>query len=451
MEKPRSEDSAPKPAVTSPRFQTLRGMRDILPAEAACYSAVEQAFWNVARRHGFQEIRTPVLEATDLFARTIGETSDIVHKEMYTFQDRSENSVTLRPESTASVARAYVEHGMGSLPQPVRLAYVARHYRYERPQAGRWREHEQFGMEVFGSADPAIDAQIILTSWQALEKLGLTPMTVQVNSIGEEASKKAIRKIIVDTLRPMADKLSSEVQRQLKENPLRILDSKDPATREQIAKIPPLIDQLTPEDRDHFTAVLEYLDQVEIAYELNPRLVRGLDYYTRTVFEFWGPLGGQVALCAGGRYDRLVEHLGGQSTPGVGVGVGIDRIVDALRQKQGKDFALPPSQIFVVQLGDVAKQISFGLVDQLTREGMSVTSALGKDNIRAQLRQADKLGVQLALILGQKEAMDRSIIIRDMASGMQETVLIKDVVREVQNRLPSLVTKATAAPKSRKR
>lgn len=427
------DDSPPE------KFQSLRGMRDILPEDAALYRKVEDTFWQVAKRHGFTEIRTPVLENADLYTRAVGESSDIVHREMYTFTDRSDNRISLRPEGTAGIARAYIENGMASRPQPVKLAYTASMYRYERPQAGRFREHEQFGLEAFGSADSAIDAQVILASWQAYQELGLTDLVVQINSIGEEDSKRAIRKLIVDTLTPHQDSLSDDAKRQLRDNPLRMLDTKDPDLLKLIEAVPPLIDQLKPADREHFTSVLEYLDESGVAYELNPRLVRGLDYYTRTVFEFWAP-GSEAALGSGGRYDRLVEALGGKSTPAVGMGNGVDRIVAALN----KDGAIPAEtiDIFVVQLGDQAKRISFELVGKLTEGGVTVTSAHGKEGIRTQLRQADKLKVPLALIIGQKEAMDGTIIIRDMASGMQETVDLNDAVAEVKRRIPSAVVKS---------
>lgn len=433
-------EEASKP--TGGRFQALRGMRDILPEDAVWYRKVEDAFWQTARRHGFEEIRTPVLEPTELYSRTVGESSDIVHREMYAFTDRSDNPVALRPEGTAGVARAYVQHGFSSRPQPVKVAYLQSMYRYERPQAGRYREHEQFGLEVFGSADPSVDAQVILTAWQAYRSLGLEDLTVQINSIGEEKSKQAIRKLIVTTLRPHQDRLSDDAKRQLEDNPLRVLDSKDPGTLELVEQIPPLIDQLTDDDREHFTAVLEYLDQVGIPYELNPRLVRGLDYYTRTVWEFWGAAGGDVAIGSGGRYDKLVQAIGGPATPAVGMGNGIDRIVDLLKADGGP--VQDPPQVFVIQLGEVAKKIAFALVDQLTRAGISVTSAQGKESIRAQLKHADKLGVPIALIVGQKEAMEGSIIIRDMASGTQETVTIKGAVEAVKDRIPSEVKTSRA-------
>ena len=416
-------------------------MRDILPEDAPVYRHVESLLWETARQHGFSEIRTPVLEATELYARTVGESSDIVHKEMYSFKDRSDHPVSLRPEGTAGVARAFLQHGFLSRPQPVKLAYLSNMYRYERPQAGRFREHSQFGLEVFGSADPIVDAEIILATWQALTRLGLEDVVVQVNSIGEERSRKQIRKVITETLAGKTDKLSEDAQRQLKQNPLRVLDSKDPQMQPVIEAIPPLIDQLTTEDRDHFTAVLEYLDQAGIPYELNPRLVRGLDYYTRTVFEFWSEAGGQSAVASGGRYDRLIQELGGPATPGVGIGIGVDRLAELIKSGKGREVPRSSPQVFVVQLGEVAKKISFELIDQLTKGGVSVTSALGKENIRTQLRLADKLGVPLALIIGQKEAMDESIIIRDMASGMQETVPLKTAVAEVEKRVPGEVTR----------
>jgi histidyl-tRNA synthetase len=419
------------------KFQSLRGMRDILPEDAALYRQVENAFWHVAESHGFGEIRTPVLEPAELYTRTVGEGSDIVHREMYTFTDRSDNPVSLRPEGTAGVARAFVQHGFASRPQPVKLAYVETMYRYERPQAGRYREHEQFGLEVFGVADASVDAQVILAAWQAYQALGLDDIVVQINSIGEDESKQAIRQAIVDTVSPHRSKLSEDAQRQLDENPLRLLDNKDPQVQEITATVPPAIDQLIPADREHFTSVLEYLDEVGVPYELNPRLVRGLDYYTRTVWEFYST-SAETAASAGGRYDKLIEQVGGRPTPAVGMGNGVDRIVELLKANTPAVEAEKP-EIFMVQLGEAAKKLSFGLVGELTAAGMGVTSASGKESIRAQLKHADKLGAAMALIIGQKEAMDGSIIIRDMASGMQETVEIADAVKEIKRRIPSAV------------
>lgn len=423
----------------SQQFQSLRGMRDILPEDAAIYRRVENAFWEVAARHGFQEIRTPVLEPTDLFVRTVGEESDIVGKEMYTFLDRSDHSVTLRPEGTAAVARAYLQHGLTSQPQPVKLAYVANMYRYERPQAGRFREHEQFGLESFGSGDPAGDAHVIQAVWQVFEQLGLSDVTVQVNSVGGDESRQAMRQLIVDTLAPVREELSDDAKRQLAENPLRVLDSKDPDMQPFLERIPPLVDQLVSADREHLMTVLEFLEGAGIAYELNPHLVRGLDYYTGTVFEFWGSEGGQSTLAAGGRYDHLVEDLGGPSTPAVGIGCGVDRIVKLLKASGAAEAESRALQILVVQLGDEAKQIAFDLVGQLTHAGISATTGSGKEGIRSQLKHADKLGVPMALIIGQKEALEKSLIIRDMVSGMQETVPLAGALEEIQTRLPGEV------------
>ena len=348
------------------RYQTLRGMRDILPEDAAAYRLVEAAFRKAAQAHGFSEIRTPVLESTDLFTRSVGEASEIVRKEMYTFDDRSGNQVSLRPEGTAGVARAYIEHGMKSLPQPVKLAYCGNMYRYERPQAGRFREHEQFGLEAFGSADPATDAQVVLACWQVLRSLDLPDLSVQVNSLGSKDSQKNIRKLIIETVTPHRERISDDAQRQLKENPLRILDTKDPATREVVEQIPPLVDQLTVEDRDHLTAVLEHLEQADIPYELNPHLARGFDYYTRTVFEIWGTDGAAASLGGGGRYDGLIRQLGGTDTPAVGAGCGVYRIVEALKAKAARKSFRPPLQVYLIQLGDDAKRHAFELLAQLT-------------------------------------------------------------------------------------
>lgn len=435
-------DEAADPSAEPPkekRFQSLRGMRDILPDDAAVYRRVENVFWETAARHGYQEIRTPVLEPTELYTRSVGEDTDIVGKEMYTFSDRSDNSVTLRPEGTAGVARAFLEHGLTSLPQPVKLAYVANMYRYERPQSGRYREHEQFGLEAFGSADPATDAHVIQVVWQVFETLGLKDCTVQVNSVGGDESRQAMRTLIRDTLGPVKAELSEDARRQLEDNPLRILDSKDPEMQPFLERVPPLVDQLVPADRDHLTAVLEFLDQAGINYELNPHLVRGLDYYTGTVFEFWGSEGGQSTLAAGGRYDQLLKQLGGPQIPAVGMGCGVDRIVESVKSDSGSKKVDRATQVLIVQLGEEAKQVAFDLIGRLTKAGISAMTATGKEGIRAQLKQADKLGVSMALIVGQKEVLDKSIIIRDMVSGMQETVPLKDAVEQIQSRLPSEV------------
>jgi histidyl-tRNA synthetase len=414
-------------------------MHDILPEDAPYFRLVEDAFWRVAKLHHFGEVRTPVLEDAELFTRSVGEGTDIIHKEMYTLKDRSDNDLALRPEMTASVARSYLEHGMASQVQPVRLAYVANNYRYERPQSGRYREFGQFGMEVFGSPEACVDAEVIAAAWQIFEELGLGGLSVQIGSLGGEESRAAMRSAVTRTLRGHVSKLSDDVQRQYRENPLRILDTKDPEVLAVLEEVPPLIDQLTDSDRRHLEEVLEFLDSVGIRYELNPRLVRGFDYYTQTVFEFWGEAGGQVALGGGGRYDGLVAELGGPSVPAIGMAAGIERIVALLKEKHGKQPLIERPDVFIVQLGNEAKRIGFDLSYRLTASGIRSTSAPDKDSIRSQLKVADKVSASVAVIIGQKEAIDASAILRDMDSGMQETVPLADVVERISKRLPGAV------------
>ncbi len=439
----------PTPKKGMSEIQTLRGFRDILPAEYRIVQHIEDLARSFAGAHGFFRIGTPVLEPTSLFVRTVGKQTDIVEKEMYSFIDKGEENVTLRPEMTASVARAYVNHGMLNQPQPVKMWYVGPNYRYERPQAGRFREFHQIGFEVLGEAHPIVDAELISMGYSLLTSLGLET-SVQINSIGTAASRAAYVNELVAHYRANRSKICEDCKRRLTKNPLRVLDCKTPECQPVKESAPQILDYLDEESKNHFMRVLEYLDEAGVKYNLNPRLVRGLDYYSKTVFEFYAAgdsEASQSTLGGGGRYDGLVEMIGGRPTPAAGLALGVERIVTKLRAKGlDKDIDGRPD-IFVAQLGEAARKKSLVLVDELRKSGISASSNLAKDGLKQQLEAANREGARFTIILGQKEILDGTIIIRDMDSGIQEIVDFKKVANELKRKLatPS-VPRPTAPP-----
>ncbi len=417
------------------KFQSVRGMNDILPGQWPGYDYLYQTFQRLAGEAGFQGIETPAVEATQLFARSVGDDTDIVAKEMYTFNDRGGDSLSLRPEGTAGVVRAYIEHGGGSWPQPVKVFYSGPMWRYDRPQAGRQRQFNTVGVEAVGEAAPSVDAQVIVLAQRFLNAIGLTNAAVQINSIGDANCRPKYVKVLVEYLEDNATKLCADCQKRLKTNPLRVLDCKEPGCRAVVEGAPQILNYLCKACQTHFTGVLEYLDELGVAYELNPFMVRGLDYYTRTAFEFYGAReGAQAALGGGGRYDGLVELLGGQSTPAVGFGLGMERIIlelDALGVKIEPPQAV---KVYVASLGEPARLASFKLIEQLLDGGIGAAGAVDKDGIQSQLGRANKLGVPYAVIIGQKEVFDKTVILRDMTTGAQEMIPIEKIVRELQKR-----------------
>lgn len=431
--------------------ELLRGFRDILPEEQGRWNFVRDTIRSLAEAYTFDRIDLPVLERSDLFQRTIGKGTDIVDKEMYVFVDPSNRSVALRPEATASAARAYIEHGMLDRPQPVKLWYTGPMFRHDRPQAGRFRQFNQAGFEVFGGGESIIDAQLILIGKKIFEALGLD-VQVQINSIGTPECRQAYLAELVSYFRQFRHKLPEDDKRRLQKNPLRILDSKEEITMGLLEGAPQILDWLDEKSKEHFMKVIEFLDEVEIPYVLNPYLVRGLDYYTHTVFEFLtaGDEGAkaQSALGGGGRYDGLVGLLGGRPTPACGFALGLERVVKALSEKGIDPPQYPPSQVFFAQLGDAARRVGLRLFEEFRAAGVPVAEAAGKNALKAQLEVANKLGVHLTLILGQKEVLDGTIIIRDMDSGAQETIDAKKIVSIVQRKLqkePGMVV-ATQSP-----
>ncbi len=427
-------EPAPKPTGRVPAL--LRGMKDILPSDRPYWQRVEEAVKKYAEQYRYERIDTPVLEETWLFNRSVGKETDIVEKEMYQFLDRSGENVSLRPEATAGIVRAYIEHGFVNQPQPVRLFTSGPFFRYDRPQAGRYRELHQFDFEAIGDAHPVIDAQLIAMASRILASLGI-PVQVHINSIGDAQCRPAYMKALTDYYRSRKNALCEACKKRLQKNPLRLLDCKEADCRNLAVDAPQTVDHLCDPCRTHFVSVLEYLDEQEIPYTLNPKIVRGLDYYTRTTFEIFptDDEGSQSALGGGGRFDGLIEQLGGRPTPAVGFACGIERIVNRLRVEGEELPRLPKPDVFLGQLGDPARKLCIKLFDALQREGVRVAESLSKDGIKSQLEVADRLGAAYALIIGQKEIMDGTVLVRDMENGIQEVVDYQKAVPEIVKRL----------------
>ncbi len=416
--------------------QLLRGMKDILPSDQPYWWWLFDVAKNLADCYGFDRIETPIMEATSLFTRSIGEATDTVSKEMYTFSDKSGDSVSLRPEGTAGVVRAYIEHGMLNLPQPVKLWYFSPFFRHDRPQAGRYRQFWQLGFEVFGGQQAILEAQLILMVRAFYTSIGLET-TLQMNSIGDKATRTQYAKVLQAYMKTKKSELSDEQKVTLQKNPLRLLDSKDPKVIELLADAPQILDSLDEASQKHFQEVLGYLDELDVPFVLNPRLVRGLDYYNRTVFEFWSAddEAGQISLGGGGRYDTLVESLGGRPTPAIGFAGGIERPIIKLKEKLIAPRPTPAPEVFLAQLGDSARRKMLKLFEQLRSQGVRVAEAMTKDGIKQQLEVANKLGAHYTLIVGQKEMMDDTALIRDMENGIQEVVPFAKVESELKKRL----------------
>jgi histidyl-tRNA synthetase len=416
--------------------QTLKGMKDILPAEQKYWEYVGGKATEFARSYGFARIDVPVLEEKNLFVRAVGAQTDIVEKEMFTFVTPGGESVCLRPEATASIARAYIQHGMFTLPQPVKLYYFGPMYRHERPQAGRLRQFYQFGFEILGDKHPVVDAELIMLAYNFYREIGLD-IEIQINSIGCSSCRNAYKKELINYYQSKKKLICETCKKRLVRNPLRLLDCKEEKCLIVKEEAPHIVDWLCEECRNHFVKVLEYLDEANVPYNLNPYLVRGLDYYTRTVFEIFvsGEEGRQDALAGGGRYDYLVELLGGRPTPACGFALGLERTILKIKEKGIVVPEIPKPKIFLAQLGEQARQKSLLLFEELHKAGIFAASSFSKDGLKPQLEEANKLGVRYALILGQKEIVDGTIIIRDMESGIQEIVDFNKIIPEIKKKL----------------
>ena len=409
-------------------YQAPRGTSDTLPKEQAPWRYIEHKAIDVCQLYGYERIDTPAFEDTGLFARSVGEETDIVKKEMYTFEDRGGNEITLRPEGTAPVCRAYLEHGLHNLPQPVKLYYIAAIFRYERPQAGRYRQHNQFGYEAIGDDDPALDAEVIDMAWRFFQSLGLRRLSLLLNSIGCKLCRPRYLAAIQDYYSNYTHDLCSDCKTRLKRNPLRLLDCKKPVCQPTADSAPRSIDHLCPECDDHFKRLQRYLGLLELPFVINHRLVRGLDYYTRTVFEIQPEEeGAQSTLGGGGRYDDLIEELGGKPTPAIGFATGIERIILNLKKQNIPVPPLPMPPVFISYIGDEGKEEAIKLAATLRKNGISIIQAPGSKSLKAQLRQANNLGAHYAVIIGEQEVKTSTVILRDMTTSEQKSVSISDL------------------------
>jgi histidyl-tRNA synthetase len=410
-------------------IRSVRGVRDILPAEAPVWQRLESAARRVFEAHGYREIRLPIFERTELFARAIGEVTDIVQKEMYTFEDRSGESLTLRPEITASLLRAYIEHGMHVQPKPVRLYGFGPVFRHERPQAGRYRQFHQIDVEAIGDDHPGVDAEVIAMLLAFFRELGLEPrLQLEVNSLGDAACRPAYRERLVAYLRSQAAQLCDECRDRIERNPLRVLDCKRPDCRPVLDAAPSLLDALCAPCAENFAAVRRYLDAMRLRYVVNPRLVRGLDYYVRTAFELTTTeLGAQNAVAGGGRYDGLIALLGGPSDAATGFAIGMERVALLLGD------SLPPTRplVLMIPLGDEALTRLLPVAQAVRARGIGVDLGYGGRKLRGELERANKLGVDHAVIVGETELAAGTAILREMKSGTQRTVKLADLADEL--------------------
>ena len=453
---------------TKETIQTPKGTHDILPVDEMYWEYVRHVASDVVRFYGFGRIETPHFEKTDLFLHALGDTTDVIEKQMYSFRTRGGDMLTLRPEETAPVARAYIQHGMHTMPQPVKLFYDGSFFRHENPQRGRYRELHQFGLEVLGEQDVVVDALIIRLFYSILEELGFKNIAVQVNSMGDDESRAAYRKELTGFYKKRFNSLCKDCKRRFRENPFRLLDCKEHGCVELREEAPQMIKSLSETSKKRFKTLLEFLDESNVPYFMNPHLVRGFDYYTDTVFEIFvncedgsfevddtatlpneeTPVvmnetlsaavnlkSSPIAVAGGGRYDGLVKSLGGKETPAAGGAIGLDRVILEMKAQQIPIPSAPKPSLFLVQLGPIAKKKSFGLLEEFRKAGILVAESVSKDSIKSQLRIASKLEVPYALILGQKEALDGTVILREMDTGMQETINLKDIAATVKTRL----------------
>ena len=417
--------------------KAIRGMNDLLPEASGTWRFVESTVREVIESYGYQEIRVPILEQTELFRRSIGEVTDIVEKEMYTFLDRNEESVTMRPEATAGMVRAGISHGLFHN-QRQKLWTAGPMFRYEKPQRGRYRQFHQIDVEAMGYAGPDVDAELIIMSARMWQKLGLSRLTLEVNSLGSLETRRKYRESLVNYFSAVKSKLDEDSIRRLEQNPLRILDSKNPDMQELIADAPVMLDYLDDESEQHFAELKVLLDAAGISYSVNPRLVRGLDYYNRTVFE-WATdaLGSQGAICAGGRYDGLVEKLGGRSTPAIGWAMGVERLVGLFEECGGKAPDAGPD-VYIVAVGDAALGRGFEIAENLREAiaGIRIELNLGGGSFKSQLKRADKSGAEFALVLGDDEVAENRAGLKPLRTDQdQASVALEHLAVELAGRL----------------
>ena len=412
--------------------RAVKGTNDILPADSPNWQFVESKMLEVASLYGFKEIRVPVFEHTEVFLRSVGDTTDVVQKEMYTFDDKGGRSITLRPELTAGVIRSAIENGLVSGALPAKVCYIGGCYRYEKPQAGRLREFHQFGVECIGAPSPNADAEVIALARQVLESVGIEKISLEINSIGCPECRKAYHTALKEYFNANIDTLCGTCKERLERNPMRILDCKSPICSDLAANAPVVLDYLCDDCRDHFEAVKAHLSAQGIEYTVNPHIVRGLDYYTRTVFEFVsGDIGAQATVCGGGRYDGLISQMGGPSVASLGFGMGIERLMLVLKAQQTELPEVPTTDIYIATLGDKAVLKASELCAELRREGYKAETDICSRGLKAQMKFADKIGAKFTVVLGDDEIDGGVAKLKDMAEGTIKEIKLSELTEEL--------------------
>lgn len=409
--------------------KAIKGTKDVLPSEVYKNQYIEATCLTVAENFGYKEMRTPVFEHTELFQRGVGDTTDVVQKEMYTFDDKGGRSITLRPEGTAGAARSFLENGLSNEALPQKICYLTSCYRYEKPQAGRLREFHQFGIECFGATSPLADAEMIALAKQIFDELGVKDLHLELNSIGCPTCRAEYHKALKEYFASRVDELCDTCRDRLDRNPMRILDCKSPVCSEIAKDAPIVLDYLCDECKEHFEKTKSYLDAMNIEYIVNPQIVRGLDYYTKTVFEFVADsIGAQSTVCGGGRYDGLIEELGGQHTPSLGFAMGLERL-QLVMEAQGCEFPEPSRpDLFIVAMGDKATLKAVEIAKDMRDEGYSVVYDLNGRSLRAQMKYADKINAKYNVVIGDNEVDTKSAVLKDMATGEQSNISLETFV-----------------------
>ncbi|MEW5908058.1 MAG: histidine--tRNA ligase [Patescibacteria group bacterium] len=429
-----------KPEKSKNMLQTPKGLHDILPDEFSYYRHIYDKAQEIASYYEFLPIQTPILEKTDLFTVSLGEANDIVEKQMYILRTRGGDYLALRPEGTAPIVRSYLEHGMHTWPQPVMLFYKGSFFRHEKPQRGRFREFEQFGIEIINEEKPVAEAVIIKVLTLILEELGIGPIIVHINTLGDKECRSAYRKELVSFYRKKLHHLCKDCRNRFSNNPLRLLDCKEPKCIEIKQEAPQMLDYLCESCKQHFKEVIEFLEANKITYFLDTHLVRGLDYYTRTVFEIFEEKNETkeempLALASGGRYDYLAKTLSEKNFPATGGALGVDRIVESMKEKK-IEIKLPKiPKVFFIQLGNAAKYKSLNVIEMFRKAHIPLAQSVSKDSLKSQLKIAAKLNIPLAIIMGQKESLENSLILKDMETGTQDTVGLDKIIEIIRKKI----------------
>ncbi|MBN1560050.1 histidine--tRNA ligase [candidate division KSB1 bacterium] len=418
------------------QYKSITGVRDILPDEQPYWRTIEKKIYEITQLYGYLRVDPPILEKTALFVRGVGDATDIVEKEMYSFIDKGENDVTMRPEFTAGFMRLYLENGLHKLPKPIKLFTIGPIFRYERPAAGRFRQHTQFNVEAVGESDPALDLEVMSIAWQLYAELGFSGLLFQLNSTGCPVCRPDYVDKLRDYYRPHVDSICDDCRRRLERNALRLLDCKKEQCQPIIARAPIISDHLCRECDDHFTLLQSYLDLTGRPYEVNPRLVRGLDYYTKTVFEVWAQgIGAQKAMCGGGRYDGLIEQLGGEPTPGIGFGSGIERIIMSMQEQGLAPEPIAAPSVFLAHFGEDARRSAIQLTFSLRAHKIGALLSFGSKSIKTMMRNADRQNARFAILIGEDELRQNAVAVKDLRESTQITVPMADVVAFLADRL----------------